>query len=236
LDQRTVGRAMTATTDRFTGWAAEGPAFLADLEVNNTREWWTANKRRYDADVLAPLQLLGTAVRDEFGVMSIKRPHRDVRFSADKSPYKTTIAGGIDTPGAMLLGVQLSATELSVVAGHFELAPDQLTRFRDAVVAERTGQEFEKRIDALAKKGYELQSFTALKGVAKGYPKDHPRARFLGLKGMHVGRAWTADALPHGAQAAKVITTPWRDAEPLLDFLAEHVGPSTLPQRFSPRS
>jgi uncharacterized protein (TIGR02453 family) len=226
---------MTGSSTRFTGWTAAGPGFLAELEGHNTKEWWLANKDRYDADVLAPMQLLAAAVGEEFGPMGIKRPHRDIRFSTDKSPYKTTIAGGIDAAGGMLLGVQLSATELSVVAGHFELAADQLVRFRDAVMAEPTGRDFAARIDALEAEGYALQSFSALKGVAKGYPKDHPRSRFLGLKGLHIGRSWPASAMPTGGRATRTITAPWRDAEPLLGFLSEHVGPSTAPSPFGRR-
>jgi uncharacterized protein (TIGR02453 family) len=212
---------------RFNGWSAAGPQFLAELERNNSREWWAVNKDRYDADVLVPMRRLAAAVESEFGPMSIKRPHRDVRFSADKSPYKTTIAGGIETNGGMLYGAQLSATELSVVAGHFELAPDQLNRFRNAIVDDSSGSEFAQLVAVLDRNGYPLESFSSLKGVAKGYAKDHPRARFLGLKGLHVGRSWRVAALPFGANAVAVITQPWRDAAELMAWLATHVGPTT---------
>jgi uncharacterized protein (TIGR02453 family) len=219
----------------FTGWSDAAPAFFAELESHNTKQWWIENKARYDTDVLAPMQLLAADVAAEFGTMSIKRPHRDIRFSTDKSPYKTTIAGGIDASGGMLLGVQLSASELSVVAGHFELAPDQLTRFRQAIMADPSGEDFVRRIEKLGRQGYELQSFSSLKGVAKGYPKDHPRARFLGLKGLHVGRSWPAGSMPVGSTATKAIVTPWRDAAPLIEWLTEHVGPSEVaPNRSTP--
>jgi uncharacterized protein (TIGR02453 family) len=220
--------APSSTNGRFVGWSADAPAFLADLEANNTKDWWLQNRERYDHHVLAPMRLLAEAVEGEFGVMSIKRPHRDVRFSADKSPYKTTIAGSIDAPGGMLFGVQLSATVLSVVAGHFELAPDQLTRFRAAMMNESQGADFEQRIETLARKQLALESFSSLKGAPRGFPKDHPRVRFLAMKGLHVGRSWSANKLPAGPKVIAAIVGVWRDAAPLMEFLAQHVGPSAL--------
>jgi uncharacterized protein (TIGR02453 family) len=176
------------------------------------------------------MQALAAEVEPEFGSMSIKRPHRDVRFSADKSPYKTTIAAGIDAPGGMLYGVQLSATELSVVAGHFEFAPDQLTRFREALDDAKIGTTFDAVVRRLGKAGYPIESFNALKSAPRGFPKDHPRAEHLARKGIHVGRAWPVSKMPTGSQAAMSITAVWRDASPLMDFLAVHVGSSATPR------
>lgn len=152
---------MTATTTAArpgrTGWTMAATAFFGELERHNDSAWWRANRERYDADVLAPMQELAADVADEFGPLRIHRPHRDVRFSTDKSPYKTSIAGSIPLAAGMLLGVQLSATELRVAAGHFAFAQDQLARYRAAVDAEGSGAELVARSAALADAGLQVQ-------------------------------------------------------------------------------
>ncbi len=66
-------------------------SFYAELRENNTKKWWTADKRRYDENVAETFAALGDELSGEFGPMKMFRPYRDVRFSADKSPYKLHI-------------------------------------------------------------------------------------------------------------------------------------------------
>jgi uncharacterized protein (TIGR02453 family) len=209
----------------FTGWNPAALEFFAELEANNTKEWWITNRGRYDELVYAPMAAFGEAVDATFGKLNIKRPNRDIRFSTDKSPYKTTIAGGIDTGGGTLLGLQLSTEGLGVVAGHFEFAPDQLERFRDAIDDSETGPEFERLKKRLETNGYPLRSFSRLKSVPKGFPKDHPRAELLSFKGIHLDTQFGPRKLPKTVEA---ITKTWSDAKPFLDFLEAHVGPSAM--------
>ncbi len=72
----------------FGGIPSDAVTFYADLAGHNTRDWWAANKRRYEDSVRGPLRELTDALADEFGPAKIFRPHRDVRFSPDKTPYK----------------------------------------------------------------------------------------------------------------------------------------------------
>jgi uncharacterized protein (TIGR02453 family) len=232
---RTIGNEVepvssgSAPAASFGGWSQDAVAFFAELERNNNKEWWTANKDRYETLVLDPMRALATELEPTFGPMSIKRPHRDVRFSTDKSPYKTTIAGGIDGPGGMLYGVQFSASELSVVAGHFEFAPDQLARFRAALDDSTIGSEFDSVVALLTEASYRIESFSALKSVPRGFSKDHQRAEHLARKGIHVGRSWPTSKMPTGKKATASIAEVWGDASPLMDFLAKHVGQLVSP-------
>ena len=116
----------------FRGWPQEAFEFYEELEANNDRDWWLAHKATYDSAVKAPMEELMAAVADEFGPMRLFRPNRDVRFSKDKSPYKTAAAAMTATEGAACY-VQLSSEGLMVGGGQYHLASDQLTRFRDAI-------------------------------------------------------------------------------------------------------
>ena len=86
----------------FTGWPAAAVEFYRGLEADNSKAYWTAHRAEYDALVLAPMEALLDDLEGEFGEGRIFRPYRDIRFSADKSPYKTAI-------GATLGGVGVRA-------------------------------------------------------------------------------------------------------------------------------
>ena len=121
----------------FSGWPTTAIDFFDGLEEDNSREYWLAHRATYDQDVKAPMQALLDELADEFGEAKIFRPNRDIRFSADKSPYKTTIAATLDGGGY----VQLSGAGLGVGTGMYWMAPDQLERFRAAIDADRTGAQ-----------------------------------------------------------------------------------------------
>ena len=74
----------------FAGFDRDVLAFYAELRADNAKDWWTANKARYERNVHEPMLRLAADLEDEFGEMKIFRPYRDVRFSADKSPYNST--------------------------------------------------------------------------------------------------------------------------------------------------
>src|SRR5689334_7282727 len=76
----------------FRGWPAEALEFFEELAADNSKTFWTAHKQFYDTQVYAPMAALVAELEPEFGKGKIFRPYRDVRFSADKSPYKTEIA------------------------------------------------------------------------------------------------------------------------------------------------
>ena len=75
----------------FSGWSAEAVEFFRGLEADNTKAYWTAHKTFYEASVREPMAELLGELSTEFGPARIARPYRDVRFRADKSPYKTEI-------------------------------------------------------------------------------------------------------------------------------------------------
>ena len=96
----------------FSGWPAVALEFYEGLEADNSKTYWTAHKAVYEAGVLAPMDELLAELEDEFGEAKVFRPNRDIRFSADKSPYKTAIGATLSAGGY----VQLSADGLAAGA------------------------------------------------------------------------------------------------------------------------
>jgi uncharacterized protein (DUF2461 family) len=73
----------------FTGIPAAALDFYDDLEQDNSKTFWTAHKAIYDEAVRAPMEALAADLAKDYGEGKLFRPYRDVRFSKDKTPYKT---------------------------------------------------------------------------------------------------------------------------------------------------
>lgn len=208
----------------FRGWPVEALEFYEGLEADNSKAYWQDHKHVYEQAVVAPTQALLDEIAGEFGAGKIYRPYRDVRFSADKSPYKTAM-------GASLAGggyVQLSAHGLGVGCGYYMMAPDQLKKFRDAIVDDASGRELESRIGQAGKAGLSIASHDSLKTAPRGYPKDHPRADLLRHKGLITWKDWPVAAWLGTAQAKRRVVETLRAARPLMGWLDDNVGPTTM--------
>jgi uncharacterized protein (TIGR02453 family) len=212
----------------FKGWPERALDFYAGLEADNSKSYWLAHKSEYDDAVKAPFVELSAVVDREFGPLHLFRPNRDIRFSKDKSPYKTSAAAVTESEGGAAYYVQLSATGLYAGSGYYHLQNDQLELFRRAVDDPKTGPQLAKAVAALRKQRYEVASRDSLKRTPRGFEADHPRSELLRMKGMHVGRTFGAPRWLHTKAAADRIMTAWRDASPVNRWLDRYVGPSTL--------
>jgi uncharacterized protein (TIGR02453 family) len=208
----------------FRGWAADAIDFYDGLEEDNSKAYWQAHKATYDRSVRGPMEELLAELAGQFGPGRIFRPNRDVRFSADKSPYKTAIAATLDNGGY----IQLSAAGLAAGRGMYMMAADQLQRYRQAVDAEPAGSAVAQIVAAARDAGIEVTSHDRLKTAPRGYPTDHPRIGLLRLKGLVTWRQWPAAAWLATPEAKSRLVEFLVQAEPIQDWLNAHVGPSQL--------
>jgi uncharacterized protein (TIGR02453 family) len=206
----------------FSGWPDEALEFYEGLAADNSKIYWTRHKQTYDDCVLGPMSELVAELAPEFGEAKIFRPYRDVRFSKDKTPYKTHI-GALVGSGY----VQFSAQGLAAGDGMYHLAPDQLERYRQAVADDRAGTQLTKVIAEVEGQGIEVHGQDPLKTAPRGYPAGHPRIDLLRCKGLIAWQQWPAAEWLGTAAAAGRITGFLRAARPLSTWLTEHVGSST---------
>ncbi len=224
---RTVsGVAEDTTVPPFEGFPAAAAEFYQQLTVHNTKEFWNAQRDVYETAVRGPMLALTQELSAEFGQFKIFRPHRDVRFSTDKSPYKTSQGAVTEGEGGEFYYLQVNADGLYVSSGYYQMATDQLNRFRAAVDDESTGEDLVARVAAL--EGKYTISGRALSTAPRGYPRDHPRIRFLQHKGLTAGRDFGAPDWLSTRQAKRRITDTWRGAAALNEWLNSYVGPSRL--------
>ena len=156
----------------------------------------------------------------EFGEPKIFRPYRDVRFSSDKSPYKTHIGAVVGHTGY----VQLSAEGLGAGAGMWEMAPDRLARYREAVARDDLGTELEEIVAVIEKADVTVHGHGALKSAPRGYPADHPRIALLRYKGLTAWKQWPVAPWLETAAAKDRVISFFRTTLPLCSWLNDHVG------------
>jgi uncharacterized protein (TIGR02453 family) len=208
----------------FRGWPAEAIEFYEGLEADNSKTYWTEHKSIYEEVVRGPMEELLTELGREFGEGRIFRPYRDVRFSKDKSPYKTAIAGTLSKGGY----IQFSAEGLGAGCGLYMPAPDQLQRFRNAVADDRSGRALVAIVAKARDAGIDVSAHDVLKTAPRGYPKDHPRIELLRYKGLINWKQWPPGAWLGTRKAKDRVVEFLRASKPLNNWLDKRVGPSEL--------
>src|SRR5581483_7526941 len=203
----------------FSGWPAEALEFYDGLLADNSKTYWTEHKHVYDDMVLRPMTELTEELAERFGEPKIFRPYRDVRFSKDKTPYKTAIGAVIGSTGY----VQLSAEGLGAGAGMWHMEPDQLARYREAVADDKTGAELARIVASTEKAGLSIHGHGVLKSAPRGYPADHPRVELLRYKGLTAWQQWPVEPWLGTPAAKDHIVDFFRTTSALRSWLHTHV-------------
>lgn len=203
---------------------AAASAWFARATADNTREFWAREKQRYADEVRAPFLALLAAVDPDPTAWKVYRPHNDTRFAADKGPLKTFLGAlriELDGTGRYL---QVDARGVLASSGMPYFAPDQLPRWRDALLDDERGTQFADAASRATALGGALKSGypEPLKSAPRGVSPDHPRITWLRWKGVEVFRR--TEPIDPTAQ----VIAAWEAGAPLCAWLAAHVGPSAL--------
>ncbi len=142
----------------FDGFPAEAFSFYERLEADNTRDFWNVHKQEYQRFVREPMIALADELEGEFGPATVFRPNRDIRFSADKSPYKTSQGMFVERAAGTDLYAQLSADGVLASGGFHSHAPDQVERYRLAVDAAPSGSALAGIVAGLGQEGLSVRA------------------------------------------------------------------------------
>ena len=208
----------------FGGFPAGAFGFYERLEADNSRRFWDAHKTEYQRYVREPMAALAEELEAEFGPATIFRPHRDIRFSADKSPYKTYQGAFVERLAGTGFYMQISADGLLASGGFHSHAPDQVERYRAAVDAGRTGKQLAAIVATLRQGGLSIGG-DQLKTKPRGSSGDHPRLELLRHRSLTASRDWPTGPLLHDRRALGLVRQTWVQLIPLCDWVHEHVGP-----------
>jgi uncharacterized protein (TIGR02453 family) len=206
-----------ASGDTFTGFPRDAFQFLAELALNNEREWFVANKDRYEQNIREPALAFIRAMRPKLAKISshfmavdkkvggsLMRIHRDVRFAKDKSPYKTNVGihfrhvdeDNVHAPGFY---VHVSPESCFVGIGMWGPEPPALAKIRARIdqdpKAWKKATGTPKFVQAFKREG------ESLKRPPKGFADDHPLVEDLKRK-HHIA---TANIEPKHLQDGKAV-------------------------------
>ena len=223
----------------FRGFDPDALQFLVDLALNNERTWFQARKADYERLLKLPLEAFCDALGDEFRAQGVPlesdakkspfRIYRDVRFSKDKSPYKTNIAASFAWTGG---SGRAGGADWAGAGGYFHMAPEgtyigggmwhpepaRLAAFRTAV-----DQEPERALAALEDTGFRARfepvHGDTLKRPPAGYAPDHPRIELLKLKDVTFGRQ-LGDEEIFSVDLPRILAADFAAAVPVMAFLA----------------
>ena len=207
----------------FTGWPVEAVEFYEGLQADNSKPYWQDHKAVYEGCVRVPMEELLAELADEFGPGKLFRPYRDVRFSANKEPYKTNCAATLGR-GVGQAYLSFSADGLSVGGGLYMPDPAALQRYRTAVDRDKSGAQLVGIVDDLHKAGYQTMAHEVLKTAPKGFPKDHPRIGLLRHKGIAMMKDWPVGAWLGTSKAKDNVVSTLRAGVPLNEWLSRYVG------------
>lgn len=217
---------------RFEGFGPKVEKWFKGLEADNSREYFSASREFFEVSIRDQMEALLTELSEKFGgEVKIFRQNRDIRFSPDKSPYKTNTYGVLHGSDLAAQGLYASISARGLVAGsgYHVMARDQLDRYREGVVDDTTGAELAKLTGLAAKAGLELWG-ESVATAPRGYPKDHGRIELLRRKSLSLGATLRFGRGIGRAQGLEFVSGTWRGAEPVTGWLDEHVGASKLPR------
>lgn len=185
------------------GFTRQSFEILGQLEQNNTRDWYEENKSTLKAVVRAPFAgMLGVASMllegSRYPLMgsdkTMFRQNRDVRFSKDKTLYKTNVSGLLTATGTKkemggVVYAQVGPRGGLIAGGFYQLATADLNKVRDRMIKDAV--QFEALAEDLAAKGYALERDNTLKTLPRGFKEHdtHPLSDYLKLKSYTVQSA-----------------------------------------------
>ena len=223
----------TVTLEGFEGFSSKGLNFLRDLKKNNEREWFQERREIYENELKLPAAKLVVAIAEELSVNKLKltgdpktslfRLNRDVRFSRDKSPYKTHLGvvfsadGRKNSNGVLYVHIDPSASFWA--AGFYYPEPPALDALRQRIVGKP--KQMRDTLKKLSLVGLELaEDKTALKRLPRGFEKveEEDIQELVKQKSYVVVRDLEKALLKKPAELLAETVSFAKDAYPLLEF------------------
>ena len=201
-------------------------SFFSQLEQNNNRDWFEAHKPEFKA-LESSVKQFGEALKDKLNThdsidqFKVFRIYRDVRFSKDKTPFKTHFGMAFSREKPALRGgyyLHLSPKDIFLACGFWDPNPEDLQRIRQELAVD--GDEYHKLINTPDFKSVwgELQG-EALKTAPKGYPKDHPQIDLLRQK-QHLFMVRYSEAQATAPDFLDRLNAALQAVRPFVDYMS----------------
>ena len=211
--------------------------FLKKLKKNNDRDWFNANKMEYEAAREEFTAIIGKLIEgiaafdpDVIGIDPKKcvfRIYRDVRFSKDKSPYKTNFGGSV-APGGRKSGIpgyyiHVEPGTCFLAGGLYMPQAADLLAVRKAIAADPKALPKIEKNAAFKKHLGKIETHGRLKTSPKGFDADHPAIEYLRMKDFTVHQKIKDEAAMRSPKFPGEAVKVYKAMKPFLDFLREAI-------------
>ena len=242
-----------AVSARFQGFRPGALGFLRRLKRNNRRDWFERHRPVYETEVRDPMRALVEEMDVRLARLapeltgdprhSIFRIHRDIRFSADKSPYKTNAAcqfyhqdagrgAGQDAKGAGAgLYFQLAHGECFVAGGMWMPARPALDRIRETIADSPEAFRRVLRASAFRRRFGRLDDESVLKRMPRGYAEDHPAAEWLRYRSFTASRIMTEREV-QSPRLPAILARDFAAVVPLVRWINRAIGYQPWDRRY----
>jgi uncharacterized protein (TIGR02453 family) len=210
-------------TPEFAGFPIAALDFYDDLEMDNTKSFWTAHKEIYESAIRTPMTALVAGLEPEFGAAKVFRPYRDVRFAKDKTPYKNHQGAFVAAGPATGWYVEIASPGVRVGIGYYDAAAPRLAAIREAIADDRRGEQLRRIVQRLERKGWTVGG-DRLKTTPRGYDADHPRIELLRHRSLTLGRSYGFEPVIHKAELLDLVRADWRAGRPFVEWVRENAG------------
>ena len=213
----------------FLGFGPRAHDWFRGLEADNSKAYFETHRAVWDTEARGPLdRLLEELAAELGGSVRMFRPHRDTRFSKNKSPYKTNTYGVARMPeNESGLYVSIGARGLHAGSGYWRMAPDQLARFREAVAGPE-GAALDAATAAMQASGLTLWG-ASLKTAPRGRPRDHARVHLLRMTELLASDELDPGATLDGRHPKDFARSVWDRSREVMAWMDAHLGASTAP-------
>jgi uncharacterized protein (TIGR02453 family) len=197
--------------------------FFNEISQNNNKIWFHENKSKFEINVKQPLLALTDELEQEFGHAHIFRINRDIRFSNDKSPYKTNASFYISR-GIVGLYLEVGINGVYVGGGMYEPSSDQLLRWRQLFDKDEAKEEVKKVISQLEDLGFELMTEHVLKSAPRGWKPDHKEIKFLRLQNLVMGKSLGKLTKYNFEEATNLIASAFSEIQKFNNLFDKYIG------------
>ncbi len=208
----------------FQGFGPGVVDFYLELEQHNNREWFHANRARYDSEVAIPLKALASTLERAYPPVKVFRPFRNTRFWPELPPLNEHASLVANAGSSAIYYLRLDADGMLVNGGSHELSKQQLAIFRSIVATDSGAGEVRALLAEAKSHGFTLSQEHSLKTAPRGYSRDHPsidllRLRSLALSSHHPPGPWLATR-----ESLARIIEGWRQVTPWVAWLRTNLG------------
>jgi len=223
--------------EKFEGFFKETIDFFTELKINNDKLWFDLHRGPYEDYVLGAAKsfivAMGTRLKELSPMIiadprtnkSLFRINRDMRFSKDKSPYKTHMSiifwdGDLPRMESSVFYFHLEPPRISLGVGIYKFTRPQLEEYRNSVVHPKYGKQLSGIYKKVSGKGYEFGG-KKYKKIPVGFDSEHPNADFLLYDGTHVGKDFEIPEEFYSERFTDFCYKPFKDMLPVQQWLSE---------------